>query len=370
MAVPNIIPVDGFIRDISPAVMYSPYSAAWWTSSYVTRVPETAVGWLVAQGWQIVGTYDEDDVTYYNLARQSMQNWKILQTLLDSYTFSYNEGRAHNSIRYNDILYNYNRTINKTRQQLDVQGDVSDVHLSLYLTTVDELWSEVETETGVMKDDIEASGDLIDPQLALYLTKLNTIDADWTTHAATTRALLVDLGTTETARINEQFDNALAKAKQGLISRGLYSSVLFAQLEARIERERTEALGALNDRLAREKVDNEHKLFMEQMQTTTTVMGGRVEYVNQQMRRNQWLVDTRHKVLMTSMQGMLEKANARLGVRDREDKLLSYQLDTRNNLAIGMFGFQERREDSYPSLESITKLVAGLGESGGGWVTP
>jgi len=370
MTVPDLDPINGYIRDVSPRVLFPPYTPAWWMSSYVTRVPETAVGWLVAQGWQVTGTYDEDDVTYYTLTRQSMNHPLILQGLMNEYTAAYNEGRAHNAIRYNDLLYNYNRMLNRTRGTLDEIGDVSDNHLSLYLTTMDDLWAETEEQTNQDKEDLEDIEDVIDGALALYVGKLNTIEADFDTHAAVVRALLIDLGETEEARIGEQFDNALAKAKQGLVSRGLYSSAIYAQLEARIERERSEALITLADRLAREQVDNEHKLYMEQLQVQQAVLGGRQTYTQQQMSKGQWLVDVRHKILMTTMQAMLEKANARLGVRDREDKLMAYQLDTRNNIAMGLFSVIERREDTYPSLESMSKIVAGLGDSGGAWITP
>jgi len=370
MTVPNLEPIDGYLRDVSPAVLTSPYAGNWWMSSTVTRIPETAVGWLVAQGWQVVSTYDEDDVTYYTLTRQSMNSWMILQSLLNAYTFAYNEGRSFNAIRYNDLLWNYNELLNKTRGTLDTIGDVSDGHVSLYLTTIDELWAEVQTETGLCKTDIESAGDAVDEQLALYVSKLNTIEADFDTHAAITRALLVGLGDTEEARINEQFDNALNKARQGLMSRGLYSSVMYAQLEARVERERSEALITLADRLAREKVDNEHKLYMEQFQTQQAVLSGRTQYNQQQLAKGGFLVDMRVKVLMTAVQGLLEKATARMGVRDKEQALMAYQLSTRNDVVAALLNTVERREDTYPDMSSISRLVAGLGDAGSGWTVP
>jgi hypothetical protein len=70
------------------------------------------------------------------------------------------------------------------------------------------------------------------------------------------------------------------------------------------------------------------------------------------------------------MQARMGRLQGRMDIRDREEKLMAYQLDTRNNLAVGLFGFVERREDSYPDMAEITKLVAGLGDAGGGWVVP
>jgi hypothetical protein len=203
--------------------------------------------------------------------------------------------------------------------------------------------------------------------LALYIAKINAIEADYDTHAATVRALLVNLGVTERARINEQFDNALAKARQGLVSRGLYSSVLFTAIEARVERERSEALVTLADKLAREKVDDEHKLFGEYLSTKEVVLGGRVRYIASLMQKSQ-LQDTKTRLVMALMTARMEKANARMGVRQVEEKLMAYQLETRNNLAIALHAQVNDRVDTVPDLEGISKMIAGLGDSGGGWL--
>ena len=51
-------------------------------------------------------------------------------------------------------------------------------------------------------------------------------------------------------------------------------------------------------------------------------------------------------------------------------KLMAYQLDERNKLLIGIYGFVERREDVSPSFENLAKLCTSLGDAGGGWLTP
>jgi hypothetical protein len=50
--------------------------------------------------------------------------------------------------------------------------------------------------------------------------------------------------------------------------------------------------------------------------------------------------------------------------------LMKYQLDERNKLIIGLYGFVERREDIAPRWEEFGKIVSGLGDSGGGWISP
>jgi hypothetical protein len=100
-----------------------------------------------------------------------------------------------------------------------------------------------------------------DTALGALTTNLRS---DFTTHSGLATSFLDGLGATETARINEQFDNLRASNYQALTARGFYSSAMIAQMEAQVERERSEALTALNDRLNREKWENQHRLYEQQ----------------------------------------------------------------------------------------------------------
>jgi hypothetical protein len=370
MTIPDFNPTTTINRPIYPKLFTSPYSPSWWTTTTATGITETSVGYLLAQGWTITRTYVTDDVTYYDLTRQSMMNWKILQTMLDSYTYAYNEGRDFNATRYNDLITSWGNLIVNTREQLDTQGDLSDAHMTIYATQVTNLLTDLEADILLPEAEIEACKTDVDAQLDLYLTRLNELVANYDTHAALTRGLLTTFGTTETARINEQFDNLISTAKQGLVNRGLYSSILFASIQTRIERERSEALTKWNDQLAREKIDHEHKLFAELMDAKRAEIAGRTTFTAASLQKSGFYIESRTKLIGILLQGRLEKANAVLAVRDREDKTMTFQLDSYNNVVMALHAFQERREDSYPPLESVTQLVAGIGDSGGGWVTP
>ena len=332
--------------------------------------------------------------------------------------------------------------------------------------------------------------------------------SDYTTHATTTRALLVDLGTTDTARINEKWANKLTAKLQDLTDRGLYSSALITQVTTRNTRENSEDLGLHNDRLAREKLTNEHALYGQQVsvrqqqvageqylfemsklaidfrahwserlyalavdtQKTYHSLRGSIHeaernFISQEasVRErvlnwtldakktvadgknrvfairdaiNRWKADSQFKEegILRTIRGMrldvfskelsasldVEKfaaasresivnklndyikthaqgleayakttiangqflAGVRLqvvgdsiatrfrycaGLNDvdaRRQKLLAYQLDARNNLAVGMFGFFERRTDGYPDLAAMGQVAAALGDAG------
>ena len=123
-------------------------------------------------------------------------------------------------------------------------------------TSLSALTSGVSTQLGLMDTAVDAHEVTVDGILALYTS-------DYGTHAALTRGYLTDLGTTELARINEQFNNLLAGNRQALVGRGLYAAALVTQTDARVERERSEAITSLNDRLNREKLEHEHRLYGE-----------------------------------------------------------------------------------------------------------
>ena len=67
-------------------------------------------------------------------------------------------------------------------------------------------------------------------------------------------------------------------------------------------------------------------------------------------------------------------AMARLqGLQGRHEdnmKLMAYQLDERNKLLVGLYGFVERRNDIAPEFDQLVQIATGLGDAGGGWVTP
>ena len=49
---------------------------------------------------------------------------------------------------------------------------------------------------------------------------------------------------------------------------------------------------------------------------------------------------------------------------------MAYQLDERNKLLIGIYGFVERREDVGPKFENMAQVCTALADAGGGWMTP
>jgi len=329
----------------------SPWTSAWWINQTLTRIPNDAVGWLVAQGWQITATTPDTstvpETTFYSMQRESLDNRIILQSLLSDWVYQYNLANDHNTVRYNDIVEDWTETITSSQTHFTSQISEQTTHATAYIAAVDTLMDTVE---GLAQSTTysTAINDLLDE-----------IISDYDIHAPTTRDFLIDLGATELARINEEYAASLSVQLQQLIDRGLYSSALAADITERNTRDKNEAITALNDRLMREKLENQHKLYDQQVSLRSRTLEGETAI----------RTDVHRTVaeLTTTYSTRLDASTA----KHRENmELTRYQLDERNKLLIGLYGFVERREDVAPPFENLISICTGLGDSGGGWVTP
>lgn len=318
--------------------------------------------------------------------------------------------------------------------------------VNTYVTDIETLLTALDADYTAVETDLEAiktsAGNLVTAFAGDYQAILDQLESDYTVHELRTQGLLDDLGTTETARINEQFASQLSVQLQALVSRGLSTATLIADITARNQRDRDEQLQLHNDRLMREKLDNQHKLYQQQFGMRSRMMDAesQLHSVRQEVLRYQaslitgtfeLLQNIRNRVI-AGKQAILaaREANARLGIevnstllqqlqaaltgvlggKERFSTLLTqlfntlaehkhraivermntatqrldgwksvaaenralmaYQLDERNKLLIGLYSFVERREDISPEWKDMSTMIASLGDSGGGWITP
>jgi len=323
---------------IAQPLYASPYSLAWWVGQTITNIPADSVGWLVAQGWQITDiTYDDTTTPptpYYSMQRESLRNWEILQSLLNSYTEAQNLAFENNTIRYNDIVASWSDLIETSHDQFESQTNVYAAHETDYLATLNDYITEVDG--------------LLDASQA----QLDNMEPDYTFHASDSPNFLIGLGATELARINEEFAAQLDAQLQQLTDKGFYSSPLVSDITERNARDRDEQIQQLNDRLNREKLENEHRLYEQKVAMRSRILDG-----------------TSSIVATTLNQANVELTGKQAKYEDCL-RLTTYQLDERNKLHIGLYGFVERRDDAYPSFQELTQLIVGLSDSGGGWVNP
>ena len=374
----------------------SPYSLSWWTSQNITGIPTDSVGWLVAQGWQITDIVPDNSTVpptpYYSMSRESLQNFAILQSLLNSYTIAYNDARHYNNERYNEVVEDWTEMLASSQVQFEAQISEQNTEAALYLgnltTYMDALETLVDNNAAAMDTAIAASGVfLTDAQTnyedfeAIFGGVLAQLELDYSEHADLARGFLTGLGTTELARINEKFAASLATQTQQLVDRGLFSSAVILDITERNTRDKDEEIAALNDRLNREKLANQHTLYGQQVALRGQTLAGkeRLHALAQEVLRYRQAQTMGNAAAETSHRSraiaeMMGISMARLqGLQGRHEdnmRLMAYQLEERNKLLIGLYGFVERREDVGPKFEELARLATGLGDSGGGWITP
>ena len=294
------------ITDIDPVQITSPYQSNWFLTTSVYGVSEEALPWMLAQGWTISGTVT--DKTVYP--------WVVTYSMVRTVVQNYNI--LHKLLEELTTAYNDGRKANDTRYD-DIVA----------------LWGEVLDKS---QTHLAAAETELDGYVTIALSTLASLQEDYDAFYAATKATFdgIDLtGEADEARINEQWDGEKAKQHQAILDRGFYSSELISAIDARIERERALALTDLSEKLMRLTVDVKAK----QASIYADVLKARMGLVS-----------------------------AKLGIEDKQQELLRYQLDERNKLLVGLFGFMERRTDSYPDLGMMAQLASALGE--GGLVTP
>jgi hypothetical protein len=430
-----------------------------------------------------------------------------LGTVLDSHIADYNQ-------QFVILANNYNAHAADIASQLanvttNVNTYVADVAAIILLLETD--YQQVQVDLNAIKTQ---AGTLVSQYAGDYDSILDRLESDYASHATIARGFLTDLGQTELARINEQFNASLSAQMQLLVSKGLSMSTIPVDVTARNTRERDENIQTLNDRLNREKLDNQHRLYeqqanmrartldgtdrmhavqqevlryqaslissvfsllndarnrilagkqaifsandanvkygievsnnlyaklqdirqrtidsvdriyqirdifakwkegetvkrYEQLQqieaqflegiqrqnaarqevtkveiterdtllaqlqsSLTALMSGKERYAVLLMQNSNTLAEHKHRAIVELMNTSVQRLDGWKSVADEERKLMAYQLDERNKLLVGLYAFVERREDSGPSWADMTKMLAGLGDSAGGWLSP
>lgn len=319
-------------------------------------------------------------------------------------------------------------------------------NVNTYVTEIETILTALDADYTAVDTDLEAiktsSGALASAHATDYQTILALLESDYTIHDVKARDFLTGLGATDLARINEQADASLSSQMQMLVSKGLYTSTIPVDVTQRNWRDRDENIQALNDRLNREKLDNEHKLYeqqvsmrtrtldgknqlhavrqevlkyqaslisgvfallqetrnriiagkqailaareanarmgievnsnlLQQLQTALTgVLGGKERFSNLLMQNANVMAEHKHRAIVERMNTATQRLEGWKSVAADNRALMAYQLDERNKLLIGLYSFVERREDISPEWKDMSTMIASLGDSGGGWVTP
>ena len=285
-------------------------------------------------------------------------------------------------------------------------------NVATYVTNVDDILTALEGDYQAVSTDLGAirtsAGSLLTTYAADYQAVLDLLSGDYSTHANLTRNIIAflasdyiphatetrsitsllaydyqshspltigflnNLGTTDRARINEEFAARLSSQLQMLTSRGLSTSTLITDITERNLRDRDEQIQALNDRLMREKLDNQHKLYEQQRGMRSQTMDNEHRLYEQQRIVRTQTADNEHRLYeqqsgMRSrmMEGESQLHSVRQEVLRYQASLISgtYALlqDTRNRVLSGKQAiFSAKDASERLGIEVQTRLYSQL----------
>ena len=226
----------------------------------------------------------------------------------------------------------------------NVNTYVAEVGAILALLEAD--YAAADAELDAIKTSV---GALVGPYVADYQAILNLLSSDYTTHAGLARGFLTGLGATELARINEEFAARLSVQLQQLVTRGLSTATLITDITERNHRDRDEQIQMLNDRLNREKFDNQHQLYQQQFAMRTKMMDAHTQLhsVRQEVLKYQAsLITTTYELLQNIRNRILAGKQAILAARDANARLgievSSTLLQQLQGALTGVLGGKER----------------------------
>jgi len=130
-----------------------------------------------------------------------------------------------------------------------------------YETTLNLLVTDYNTVAAELNALRTTSDTDLTTHTALYNAEIAKLDPNYVDHVISATNLLEGLGAAALAKIDEEFNASLSTQLQHLIDVGMYSSTLALDVTARNTRDRNQRKTEVLDQLAREKWENEHRLY-------------------------------------------------------------------------------------------------------------
>ena len=131
-----------------------------------------------------------------------------------------------------------------------------------------------------------------------------------------------------------------------------------------------QAILAARDAYARLGIEVNSTLLQQMQAALTGVLGGKERFSTLLMQNANVLSEHKHRAIVERMNTAIQRLDGWKSVAADNRQLMAYQLDERNKLLVGLYSFVERRDDIAPEWKDMATMIASLGDSGGGWVTP
>jgi hypothetical protein len=274
-----------------------------------------------------------------------------LGTVLDSHVSDYNQQFAVLA----DDYFDHATDIASQLANVPTNTNTYVADVAAILTLLESDYLQVQIDLDSLKN---GAGELVDQYAGDYDTILDRLETDYTAHVGLARGFLVGLGKTETKRINEQFNASLSSQMQMLVSRGLFMSTVPVDVTARNIRDRDENIQLLNDRLSRENLDNQHKLYEQQANMRARKLDGmdRMHSVQQEvLRYKASLVSSTYGLLSDARNRILAGKQAIFSAKDATHK---YGIEVTNSLYAKLQDIRQRTIDSVDRVHQLRDIFA------------
>jgi len=269
-------------QDITPTTKTPPTMNGWYVTQTISGVTEESKPMMLSAGWEPVSTRTDKTVwpwvVTYTMRRTSLLNQNVLHELLTDFTNSFNEGRAANHKRFEDVVTSYKEMLDKTQVQLAAMEEHLDDAISIHVTTLDELDADYDELFEQIKTEIDG--------LAL------TLDAD-------------------RLRVNDNFDGQISAAQQDLINRGLYTSGGWPTIQAGIEDRRETQLTEISQReqqLVADLALRKNEIYLRAFQMRNNIINSKMALTDRKQQFLRYELSERNNVLV-GMYGFVERRN-------------------------------------------------------------
>ncbi len=326
-----------------------------------------------------------------------------LGTVLDDHVVDYTQ-------QLDTLVANYNFHL------ADIDGLLTNLanNVNTYVSDVDSLLTSINSDYDTVSADLDtisaSAGTLVDNHVVDYQAILTLLSSDYTSQATTTRniisflspdfashatetrsitdSLAIDytvhdgsargfldgLGATELARINEEFAAKLAAQLQMLTTKGLYTSTLATDITERNHRDRDEQIQLLNDRLNRERFENQHKLYEQNRSVRSQTMDNEHRLYEQQRAMRGQIIDAEQRLYEQQLNMRSRTLDGKSQLHTVQQEVLRYQAslisgtytllqETRNRVLAGKQAiFTAKDANSRLGIDVQSRMYAQLQE--------
>lgn len=122
--------------------------------------------------------------------------------------------------------------------------------------------------------------------------------------------------------------------------------------------------------VTRNEMSQQDNLLQQAQSALTSLIGGKERFSTLLLQNASTLAEHKHRAIVERMNTATQRLDGWKSIADENRALMAYQIDERNKLLVGLYSFVERRDDIGPEWSQMASMIAGLGDSGGGWIQP